>query len=107
MNNNNAYLSSSLGNSMVMSRCAVWTKDPKYSYNVYEMRPKGLYVKNHTGEYDSNGNLVPVEKEKEKPLVAEDLYFTNKKTSMQGYYPLRIRSTDMTERKSTSAHTRK
>ena len=89
MNNNNAYLSSSLGNSMVMSKCMVWTKDSKYSYNVYYMPLKGLYVKNHTGEYDSNGNLVPVEKEKEKPLVADDLYFANKKTSMQGYYPVK------------------
>ena len=89
MNNNNAYLSKTLGNASAIAECRVWTKDPKFAYNVYDMTLRGLYVKGHTGEYDNNGNLIPVENEKEKPLVVEDLYLSDKKTSMQGYYPVK------------------
>ena len=89
MNTNNAYLSATLGNAGAIAASYVWTKDPRYSFDCYNMFLKGLYVKGHTGEYDSNGQLVPVEQESEKPLVLDDIYLSDKKTNMNGYYPVR------------------
>jgi len=89
MNTNNAYLSATLGNAGAIAASYVWTKDPRYSFDCYNMFLKGLYVKGHTGEYDNNGQLIPVEQESEKPLVLDDIYLSDKKTNMNGYYPVR------------------
>ncbi|MBR6411107.1 MAG: hypothetical protein IKS35_06970 [Clostridia bacterium] len=89
MNTNNAFLSATLGNAGAIAKCTVWTKDPRFKFDCYNMTLKGLYVKGHAGEIDSTGQYVPVEKEDEKPLVPDDLYLSNKTADMQGYYPVK------------------
>lgn len=89
MNTNNAFLSATLGNAGAVCKATVWTKDPRYSFDCYNMFLKGMYVKGHCGELNNMGEYVPVELESEKPLVLDDLFLSNKKTSMAGYYPLR------------------